>query len=345
MRVHGAIYTEEIRSGIVDKIKEELEGKELSIEIKEKYEEFINKYDLYKEYTGTIIPSKPNEIMINGEKLRNTEDILKDFKNQSEEKGKDDVKIDLSQKNFSNFTQDRILKSIYGEMPEIPEEDIKILKEYKQHLSVKYNNMLRGKIQLTDLSETVESILQLDKIFKKFPENPANINVYRVGNGVGKSRNDGDKVLYSQVISTSTSKDIGQFFNANILYQRELQKGEKAIPLDLVLPYFNVGKAAQSSECELLLQPCTYEVENLDSNVVKMKNAKEINVDELLEKRLEEIKNKLQNKDEYIQYLCEQAKSENKYDNSNVKQEKLQDLFTELEKNNKLEILKEKDKK
>ncbi len=331
---------------VIEKVADAIKNGKLSNETRKLYEEYLHKYELYKEHAGTHTLSRTNEIMLNNEKLESTEEIIKYFINNSMEINEEKYVVDLSKRNISYFAQDRLLKSMYGGIPEIPDDDIKILKEYKQHLSSKYIEVLRGGMIPSDLSERVDSLLKLDEILKKFPEISDNIRVYRVGEGIGKSRTDGDKVLYSQVISTSTSREIEEIIGQRkILYQRDLEKGTKAIPLDLVLPLFNVGKAAQVSENELLLLPCTYEVRNLGENIVEMKNAKDINIDELLEIRLEEIKNKLQNKEEYRKELFERSNEENKYNNPSRKQEKLQDLFRKIEEGGKLEILKEQDKK
>lgn len=322
----------------------EFEKEQLSEETIIRYEEYLKKYELYKKNDGAHKLSTTKEIMINGERLKSTEELIKYFRDISTEISGEKEIIDLSKRNISFFEQDRVLKSLYGEIPQIPEDDIRILSEYKLNPD-EYVEILRGSKIPIDLSERVDSILKLDEIFKKFPELPENVRVYRVGKGVGKSRNDGDKVLYSQVISTSTSTEIKEIFSGEIFYQRDLEKGSKALPLDLILPLFNVGKAAGISENELFLLPCTYEVHNLSENVVEMRNAKEINIDELLEMRLEEMKNKLQNKGEHRHELLEQAKKDNVYDNPSIKQEKLEDLFNEIEESGKLEVLKEQDKK
>lgn len=288
------------------------EKKELPEEETAKAEELISQIvDIIMEEDCNYIFADLDQIEIDGEPLEKTRSIAQDLIDRAKVNDSGETAIDFNALGYNNAVQDYLLKALYSQKINLSDEQKEGIAEYKQSGFRVMNALMRGRGSFENLEKeytvkkSIESIvgqlLKMEAIAKALPKREYDIILSRQGRGVGKSVEVGAENEYTSYVSFGTNHGthIGDQQNT-ILYQRVLKADEPAIPIDVACEEALVG---YSTECEVLTLPMQYEVTDsiIDSKGVQnvtMGNIENISVVAVLETRLTELREYLEEKRE-----------------------------------------------
>ena len=217
-----------------------------------------------------------------------------------------------------------------------------------RYLLEKTNVAHQGEIPRNDrfdgelLRNIIDRIIELNEACLSMPDRKFELVIRRIGLGVNKGITRGTQNMYDSFVSFGSNQGtvIGDVSGKTLMhYKRVLKIDDKALPVDVLLP--SQLKSTQS-ECELLLPPFRYTVENdvevnpLRNDIyIDMGDIEPIDTIELLKQRILEVRQRENERRTRFQELSEDEEKRRikslGYDEFEVRVSQL-DFFDVMEK-------------
>ena len=256
-------------------------------------------------------------------------------------------RYDFESREIPNTIQDYLLEYLFRDA-KATEEQIKAIKDFKTGEFYNVNYLLRGSLRRNDrfdgelLRNIIDRIIELNEACLSMPDRKFELVIRRIGLGVNKGITRGTQNMYDSFVSFGSNQGtvIGDVSGKTLMhYKRVLKIDDKALPVDVLLP--SQLKSTQS-ECELLLPPFRYTVENdvevnpLRNDIyIDMGDIEPIDTIELLKQRILEVRQRENERRTRFQELSEDEEKRRikslGYDEFEVRVSQL-DFFDVMEK-------------
>ena len=291
------------------------------------------------ELNGKCTISDVDQLLINGLPLDNIERIREELISKAII---DNRLVDLRQ--YPDSIQVSLMHTLFDiETLQLDEADTEALKSYKLEHFKDINNFMRGnfsELEQDDSSDFsiidyVDTILRINNIAQKMPKRDYDIVLGRFGQGNHSEQEYESFVSFGTNGGTIMGGDMPR-----VRYIMELKKDDPAIPLELFCENLIL---THLPECEVTTLPFRYDTKEPENEnesnlqTIEMENIELISVEEILIKRLQQLKDERGESseiDEALQLVYSNIESEKSEDMAKPDSEDLISQVVENPNNN-----------
>ena len=380
VKVNDLKEVNKIRDNIVLNVQKAiLDGEKINAENAEEIK-MNDHYRTFGRRTDKSFIVSVDDLRIGEERFGRTREVADYLISKATREENGEQVVDFDEAKYFDAAHMALMKRMYSKEIVLTDEQKEGMKYYKRAGFMSVNALMRGgeknfeflftylkNHDVFHVDDLTKSIIQMERIAEALPDREFNLAINRQGTGVGKNTEIGARNIYDSFVSFATNKGMrtGDSNDLTVNYRSVLRRDDNALPIEIICPR---ASDFYMPECEIIGTPFEYEVAGFEESYndytgrvnaynVKMNKVRDISVTDVLEQRLNELREfLLKTKESYshvdeilLSVNSEQALRHFNYEgyqeNPDVEQVSLADVLEFYSKRNEISKINDFDKK